>query len=335
LTTEKIVLTPAQTGFLQSHIDHYCNTQWDVHCAGYAGSDRRFVRVDNLQNADETYILIIWNSQDNDWDRFIGIERDLGNTVSFLPKIFAHDASLGLILEEDLGRTTLHTYCRETDQKLSSIEKKYRQVLDALVAWQTIDVVRCNTISSRAMDLAMYLWESEYFSTHCVTEFFGLESLLDEEWEQARKRIALKTSGLPRVCIHRDFQSENIMLQPVSIRFVDYQGARMGAPGYDVASLIYDPYITELTDQSRRDLLDYYRTIAPIEVDDYAFRLCTVQRLMQALGAYGNLAIHKGKKWYRAYIPVALERLALVVGQDSQFPILENIVSCCRKQLST
>ena len=330
---DHIVLTPAQVGFLQSHIEAFEEERFDVEIAGYAGSDRQFVRVRNRRQTDQTFILIIWDSQDKDWQRFIGIERDIGESVSFLPKIYAHEASLGLILEEDLGATTLHAFCRNPDHTDQIIEQKYRDVLDSLVIWQTIDVVRCNTISSRAMDLSMYLWESEYFATHCVTEFFGLDSLLDDRWEEARKRIALKTSGLPRVCIHRDFQSENIMVQQNTVRYVDYQGARMGAPGYDLASLIYDPYITALTTRSRRALLHYYRAIAPIEVDDHAFRLCAVQRLMQALGAYGNLAIHKGKKWYRVYIPVALERLAMVVGQDGQFPVLEKIVEQCLKKL--
>jgi hypothetical protein len=54
---------------------------------------------------------------------------------------------------------------------------------------------------------------------------------------------------------------------------------------------------------------------------------------MQALGAYGNLSLHKGKDWYRGYIPLALERLDLLLTTLPDFPKLKNIVSWCRNSL--
>jgi aminoglycoside/choline kinase family phosphotransferase len=52
---------------------------------------------------------------------------------------------------------------------------------------------------------------------------------------------------------------------------------------------------------------------------------------MQALGAYANLSIHKGKDWYRDYIPVALERLEQRVDGQTSFPVLQEIVQACRE----
>jgi aminoglycoside/choline kinase family phosphotransferase len=52
---------------------------------------------------------------------------------------------------------------------------------------------------------------------------------------------------------------------------------------------------------------------------------------MQALGAYANLSIHKGKDWYREYIPVALSRLEQMADGQASFPVLQEIVRTCRE----
>ena len=44
------------------------------------------------------------------------------------------------------------------------------------------------------------------------------------------------------------------------------------------------------------------------------YRLCAVQRLMQALGAYGFLGIVKGRDAFLAHIPAALASLREVVA---------------------
>ena len=53
------------------------------------------------------------------------------------------------------------------------------------------------------------------------------------------------------------------------------------------------------------------------------------QRLTQALGAYGNLSLHKGKEVYRDYIPYALKLLLQVLDNEGAYPCLKNIVYEC------
>jgi N-acetylmuramate 1-kinase len=158
--------------------------------------------------------------------------------------------------------------------------------------------------------------------------------MLDDRWEKERLAIALFSAALPAVCIHRDFQSENIMIHKGAMRFVDFQGARLGPAGYDVASLVCDPYVPLLTPDVTGRLFEYYRSVAPHDVSPRSFRMCAMQRLMQALGAYGKLSIHKGKDWYRAYVPIALHRLADIIGQGRDFPVLRGIVQACIKKQS-
>jgi aminoglycoside/choline kinase family phosphotransferase len=118
--------------------------------------------------------------------------------------------------------------------------------------------------------------------------------------------------------VHRDFQSQNIIIRNGQAYLIDFQGMRPGLAEYDVASLLYDPYV-ELAETERAELLTYYRGRQlenGITVDgdfDLKLRLCAMQRLMQALGAYGFLGLVKGDKHFLQYIPNALGSLRAVV----------------------
>lgn len=69
--------------------------------------------------------------------------------------------------------------------------------------------------------------------------------------------LALRLDSFPKTIIHRDFQSQNIMVTKGVPRLIDYQGARMGPPAYDVVSILWDPY-SRLDQKTRENLLDYY-----------------------------------------------------------------------------
>ena len=324
--TEPITLTPAQIKFLGRTIPGFDPLQWSVTSAGAAGSDRGFSRLTKIDDKKVSYVLILWDSRDEDWPRFLAIEKELGDCTPFLPKIFATDAKHGLILEEDLGSVTLKRACDEFPLK---IETFYKSAINALIGWQAIPPDASVAISSRAMDKDVFSWESRYFAQHCITEYFGLDVMLDAAWEKERESIARNASALPLVCIHRDFQSENILMHNDRVRFVDFQGARLGPAGYDLASLLFDPYIPELRDLVQERLFNYYCLKSVTAMNPEPFYLCSAQRLMQALGAYGNLSLHKGKEQYRRFIPVAINRLLAISGKLPQFPRLHEIVDKC------
>ncbi|MFW5774972.1 MAG: phosphotransferase [Chitinivibrionales bacterium] len=328
----KLSLTPAQEDFLKDTLEEYDPGSWCSQRAGQAGSERHFIRVYPQQEPDKSFILIVWNSTDPDWDRFLAIVRDLSPFSDVLPIMYAADARHGLILEEDLGTVTLKQYCR-LHKDTEEVEAAYRNVIDQLLRWQALDRGVSETLSSRSMDVGMFEWESDYFARHCMVEYFGLENLLGKHWEAERKRLAAASADLPQVVMHRDFQSENILIHHGRVRFVDFQGARLGPAEYDLASLLYDPYNAHLDEQIVERLFAYYCSRSPQDVSSHTFRLCAMQRLLQALGAFGNLSIHKGKPRYRKFIPVALYRLKAVMGSGEHYEYIDSIVNACLEQL--
>jgi len=118
--------------------------------------------------------------------------------------------------------------------------------------------------------------------------------------------------------VHRDFQSQNIVIKDGTACFIDFQGMRPGLPQYDLASLFYDPYV-HLPESERAELLHYYfEALAdlgePVCTDFTAvYDLCAMQRLMQALGAYGFLGHVKERPHFLEHIPAALIALREVL----------------------
>jgi aminoglycoside/choline kinase family phosphotransferase len=327
-------LTPAQAAFVRGQVPEFSEQTWSVSLAGQAASQRLFVRIKEKDTVARSFILVIWDSKDEDWPRFLAIPQEVAPHAPFLPKIFASDARHGLVLEEDLGGQTLHRCVSETAGHAEAVIAIYCRVLDALCVWQSLEAKTSAAVASRAMDAETFLWETDYFARRCVVDFCGPsgEQALGEAWEKERRRLALAAASLPRTFIHRDFQSENILLTGAGVRFVDFQGARLGPPGYDVASLLYDPYIGFLSAERTAQLFDYYCSCAvPVKIGRHDFDLCAAQRLMQACGAYGNLSIHKGKTQYREFMPVALDRLKNVMERLPEYPAMQKVVEYCWK----
>jgi aminoglycoside/choline kinase family phosphotransferase len=95
---------------------------------------------------------------------------------------------------------------------------------------------------------------------------------------------------------------------------------RPGLAEYDLASLLFDPYVA-FSLSERDELLTSYeekREAARLPVSPQfreIFCLCGIQRLMQALGFYGFAGTVKGNKTFLRYIPAAVTSLRSLVGE--------------------
>ena len=131
--------------------------------------------------------------------------------------------------------------------------------------------------------------------------------------------------------MHRDFQSQNIVIEDGAACFIDFQGMRPGLPQYDLASLLLDPYV-QLTEPERGELLAHYldglRELGYEPASDFAavLDLCAMQRLMQALGAYGFLGLVKEREHFLTHIPAAMANLRMVVARIPGLEQLRNLL---------
>ena len=125
--------------------------------------------------------------------------------------------------------------------------------------------------------------------------------------------LAERLGTVARHLVHRDFQSQNLMIKDGKVWLIDFQGLRRGRQEYDLASLIYDPYLDHTADE-REALLELWEDISDERPVEALFHECAAQRLMQALGAYGNIVKNRGDDWYRPHIATAARLLGEVTA---------------------
>src|SRR5713226_1352329 len=292
------------------------------------GSDRKFYRV-NCSPA-QALILVKYNLEREENRHYVAIAKFLDAHGIHAPKIYYHDPDEGLIWIEDLGERDLFSYRGESWLVRRAF---YESALD-----EVAKLHRVSEMDSRAIrgdlpaefNAALYLWEQNYFFENCLGRHFEIDNvrLAALAALPVLREIAERLAGLPRVLVHRDFQSQNILLRNGQAYLIDFQGMRPGLAEYDLGSLLFDPYV-DLSGEEQVELVSYYKEkqaengrIVNGEFDE-TLRLCAMQRLMQALGAYGFLGLVKGHKHFLKHLPAAMKLLRSIVAKLTGLDKLE------------
>jgi aminoglycoside/choline kinase family phosphotransferase/dTDP-glucose pyrophosphorylase len=281
------------------------------------GSDRRWYR---LSSGGHTLIMadhhIRSGPERQEVDAYVDIGRHLHARGAAVPRIVLHDNCSGLVFLEDLGdRHLQNAVARLKSEKIRSL---YERVIDrwlemAIRGAQDFDTGWTNQTPRYDRHVVLE-FECRYFMEAFVNGHLGREmplASLSDEFKRLADRIErITTTGF----MHRDLQSRNIMIRTGEIRFIDFQGGRLGPLQYDLASLLIDPY-TALPPALQRDLLDYCAGVAERRygIDRAGFTAgyacCALARNLQVLGAFAFLGGTRGKTQFFDYIPAALGQL--------------------------
>lgn len=293
------------------------------------GSDRHFYRFTWADAAHPPMILMVYTMARRDNPKFVPATRRLATLGVNVPRIYAFDEQRLCVWLEDLGRDDLHAHREDAWE----VRRGYYEA--TLREAAKIHSVKAAGLS--AADLAslepefnegLYEWEQNYFIEHFVR---GVLRRSAETADHAAARHVLadlrhRLARLPRCLVHRDFQSQNVLLRKGEAWLVDYQGLRPGLAEYDLASLLFDPYVT-LSRSERGELLQFYaqlRGIALPELRQVVYQ-CAAQRLMQALGAYGNLSRNQGKTHFEQHIPAGVRNLTAVCDEAPELSALRSL----------
>ncbi len=306
------------------------------------GSNRRFFRIYHLQ---ESVCIVVIPAGDGKDD--IAESRSvwwIGNHLRArhvpLPEIYGWDKEAGILLFEDLGDIRLHdlvvaekNISLRTDRSLLTT---YCQVIKELINMQCAGAVDFNEDwcwdSPRYDQQLMLERESGYFLRAFWQGVLGKKIVPGVEGEL--KDIAGKVSEAGAdYFLHRDFQCRNIMIKDGRVRVIDFQGGRLGPLGYDLASLLIDPY-AGLSLSVQEDLLDFYIAAVgknmTVEKKQFVnhYNLLAFQRNMQIIGAFSFLYRVREKDFFAGYILPALFSLAerLQKPQFMEYPIIRNMV---------
>ena len=296
------------------------------------GSDRKFYRVRCAP--EQTLVLVKYNLEREENRHYVQIALFLDSHGIRVPKIYFHDEREGLIWIEDLGETDLWSYREESWLVRRAF---YYSALNEMAKLHRLPAAAAETILSDlpvGFNAALYFWEQNYFFENAIGRYFGID---EKEWREmaalpALREVALRLGKKPRILVHRDFQSQNVIVRNGQAHLIDFQGMRLGLAEYDLASLLFDPYVN-LSATERAELLEHYRATQiengyRLAVDfDETLRFCATQRLMQALGAYGFLGIVNGNKQFLQFIPAAMKSLHAIIRQIDGLEELDRAIA--------
>jgi aminoglycoside/choline kinase family phosphotransferase len=298
---------------------------------GQGGSDRLYFRV---IEGDTSAILLVSSERDLDFHSYLEIGNYLFKQGVPVARFYRVDEQHRLVLMEDLGDTLLVDLVRENGW--GDLLPTYQTVIKILARMQVMGswgMDSCPSLANRTFDYRALRWETTYFRERFLNQFCGLgvgEEVLDGEFH----RLATLVEREPRFFMHRDFQSENLLIKDGQIRVIDFQSARQGLLAYDLASILKDAYV-DMPGPISRELLHEYvanlNGVWGVQLDEEQFSevflLAGLQRNMQALGAFAFLTLVKGKVRFANHIPTALGHLRAALAQRRDFPRLTEVVN--------
>lgn len=300
---------------------------------GTGGSDREYYRI---KKDHATAVMMKCRDGDIDYLRHVELTRFFQKHGIPVPEIYSSDPETMTAVFEDLGDISLYSWlkCHRNEEEIEDMYRKVLEIAIQIHTKTTEHVSEGSILEQRIFNYEHFRWETDYFIERFVkgikkTTIKNLPAL-QEEFHV----LASKADSYPKTIIHRDFQSQNIMIHKGIPRVIDYQGSRIGPPAYDIASILWDPY-SSLKETIRESLTNYYTTRmkeqSQVTFNQAEFtsslKLCRLQRHMQALGAYGFLSSVINKKYFLKHVPEGLrllkEDVALI---EKEYPALHRLV---------
>ena len=226
------------------------------------------------------------------------------------PQVLAGDPARGFLLLTDLGALT---YLAALDAE--SAPALYGDATAALIRWQK--ATRDGALP--AYDEALLARELALFRDWYVGRHLGvaLTPAQEQTLAHAFRLILDNNLAQPRVFVHRDYHSRNLMVARPNPGILDFQDAVTGPITYDLVSLLRDAYVAWEEEQQIDWAVRYWerarREGLPVGADfgDFwrDFEWMGVQRQLKVLGIFARLNHRDGKAAYLDDMPRVMRYL--------------------------
>ena len=300
------------------------------------GSERAFYRVSDRKVS----LVLVWSPLKdqrfpNENDSYVYMGKHLLKKGIPVPEIYGYSRAEGFTLLEDVGSVHLQDAVQLADERLIVF---YGQAVELLLRMQVEATQDLDT--SYCFDAPVYdqpfiiKRELEYFRWSFLGGALKLE--IDSDYLEGDFSLIASRAGKVgdrSFFLHRDFQSRNLMVKGDFIYLIDFQGARLGPPQYDLASLLLDPYV-QLPESIQNELLRLHSRklseLAGMSVDEFMYRFSHVAlcRNLQILAAFSFLTKRKGRPHFAQYIMPAWRSLRRLLAEPkcSNYQSLANLV---------
>jgi hypothetical protein len=305
--------------------DHYPNETFTLAPASADASFRRYFRATFADGS--TKIVMDAPPQHEDCEPFLHAGKLFEQAGVHVPHVYAQDLEQGFLLLSDLGNTT---YLQALTA--GNAPQLYGAATDALINIQ---------LASRPDELPLYdeallRRELDLFPVWYIGRHLGvvLNAKQQAKLEEVFTRILANNLAQPRVYVHRDYHSRNLMLTEPNPGIIDFQDAVYGPITYDLASLFKDAYVRWEEPDIMDWLIRYWEKARkaglPVRADFGEFyrdyEMMGVQRHIKVLGIFARLSHRDGKDGYLKDMPLVMDYLHRACARYIDLKPLLNIL---------
>ncbi len=278
-----------------------------------ASADASFRRYFRVRIGDRSRIVMDAPPALEDCRPFIAVAGLFARLDLHVPGVLAQDLERGLLLLDDLGERPYLDALAE-----DSADALYGDAIAALIRLQSAAPEVLREAELPPYDRELLLSEMGLFRDWYLQRHLGLRLTPSQQaiLAEAFEFLADAALAQPRVIVHRDYHSRNLMVCEPNPGILDFQDAVIGPYTYDPVSLLRDCYIVWPQARVRGWAQDYFGQaqaagILPAAMTPARFQrdfdLMGIQRHLKASGIFARLNHRDGKPGYLNDIPRTLD----------------------------
>jgi N-acetylmuramate 1-kinase len=285
-----------------------------------ASNDASFRRYFRIQIGEETRIAMDAPPSHEDCATFVKVAELFRSSGINVPVIHAQNLPDGFLLLSDLGDTTYLA-----GMTADNAHSLYLNAFDALVRIQQIS--RPGILPD--YDLERLDKELQLFPDWYIAKHLGVTLTTEQRLVMDEAFTAILTNNLaqPKVFVHRDFHSRNLMITTPNPGILDFQDALYGPITYDAVSLLKDAYVEWDEERVLDWLIRYWekaKRAGLLVNSDFAvfyrdFEWMGLQRHLKVLGIFARLYHRDGKDAYLKDLPLVLRYTRKACARYGEF----------------
>lgn len=216
-----------------------------------------------------------------------------------VPAIQAADAGQGFLLLEDFGDRLVRD---ELDPDRG--QAMFDWILPTLGQLAACDADALPHFDARAMQTELDLFADWYLGRHCELE---LDAGGRRAWQTFCDLLIDEALEQPQRFVHRDFHSCNLLrVDQGAPGLIDFQDAVLGPASYDLASWLWDRYISWPRSSLEAWMEQARPLLAPLIECSHWQKCCDwmgLQRNIKVVGIFSRLNYRDGKQEYLQLMP--------------------------------
>ena len=310
---------------IQHQIQQWLPGPWQLTPASSDASFRRYFRV---QNQKDSFIVMDAPPAKENCQIFVKIAQLLLSYQLNVPRVLQINYELGILLLTDFGNTDYLS-----SLNVDTADALYRDATDSLKKLHVI----------KPTDQLIHYQKEKLLSEMGLFHEWFLTQYLNHAPNEQQTRVlgevyqfmAEKALEQPKVIVHRDFHSRNLMLtKDHNPGILDFQDAVIGPITYDLVSLFRDCYIDWPDEKVYGWLEAYYNDLMTEgwslgELSQFIewFDFMGVQRHLKCVGIFSRLYIRDGKPGYLKDIPRTFQYILNVLDRYQVLPEFRKYLS--------